>query len=384
MATSSTADAALELALSRAAAAIADAEALIVFTGAGMGVDSGLGTYRGANAGVWRAGHDLGWSYEQLCRSQHLFAEQAPQTSLDSKPDTEPEPEQPPGANVIDARLAWAFWRFSYEMYTAGSKPHAGYALLKQWGDRTKHGMFAVTSNVDGHWLRTLGEDSRRVYEIHGSVQHMQIMKPSPTLAQLGVDAVWPVDSERDYESMTVDAAVDPARIQPTAPLPVHPKVEYVIQEARQCRPNLSDTEAEALATAMRARPNVLMFGDPDFDRTRADVQDGCYFDWKEQLTTQAAKVCVIEIGAGQAVRTIKDLAESELAEFPSAKFIRINYSKDDGVIPEKVHDYFNPRRGNEDEMTVVGDRGISIIGLGALDALQRIDSRLQVVCGEA
>ena len=158
----------------------------------------------------------------------------------------------------------------------------------------------------------------------------------------------------------------------------VHPKVEHVIQEARRCRPNISDTEVEALATAMRARPNVLMFGDPNFDWTRADVQDGYYFDWKEQLATQEAKVCVIEIGAGQSVRTIKDMAESTLAEFPRAKFIRINYSKDDGVIPEKVDDYFNPRKGNEDEMTVVGDRGISIIGLGALDALQRIDKLMQ------
>ena len=41
----------LERSLDRAAQAIRSADALIVFTGAGMGVDSGLGTYRGANAG---------------------------------------------------------------------------------------------------------------------------------------------------------------------------------------------------------------------------------------------------------------------------------------------------------------------------------------------
>ena len=62
--------------------------------------------------------------------------------------------------------------------------------------------------------------------------------------------------------------------------------------------------------------------------------------------------------------------------------FVSTTAKNDDGVIPEKVDDYFNPRKGNEDEMTVVGDRGISIIALGALDALQRIDSRLPVACG--
>ena len=42
-----------------------------------------------------------------------------------------------------------------------------------------------------------------------------------------------------------------------------------------------------------------------------------------------------------------------DLAEFPSAKFIRINYSKDDGAIVEKVDDYFNTHKGSEDEMTI-------------------------------
>jgi hypothetical protein len=105
----------LEGQLDRAAAAIAEADALIVFTGAGMGVDSGLGTYRGANAGVWQAGHDLGLDYDQLCRSQLLHDHSR---------------EQPTAAAVaatrIDARLAWAFWRFQHELYTSGSTPHDG------------------------------------------------------------------------------------------------------------------------------------------------------------------------------------------------------------------------------------------------------------------
>jgi hypothetical protein len=57
-------------------------------------------------------------------------------------------------------------------------------------------------------------------------------------------------------------------------------------------------------------------------------------------VAASAVRVCVVEIGAGQSVRTIKDLAESELAAFPDAKFIRINYSEADGLIPERVDDY--------------------------------------------
>ena len=37
----------------RAARAIREAHAMVVCTGAGMGVDSGLGTFRCRNAGVW-------------------------------------------------------------------------------------------------------------------------------------------------------------------------------------------------------------------------------------------------------------------------------------------------------------------------------------------
>ena len=40
-------------AISAAAAVIRNADAILVTTGAGMGVDSGLGTFRGRNAGVW-------------------------------------------------------------------------------------------------------------------------------------------------------------------------------------------------------------------------------------------------------------------------------------------------------------------------------------------
>jgi hypothetical protein len=174
---------------------------------------------------------------------------------------------------------------------------------------------------------------------------------------------VWPVAPERDYRPMAVDVAADLARIVPTTPLPMHPEADRLIVEARRHHPNAAGTELDALRTALRPRPNVLMFGDPDFDWSRAHAQDDHFSDWKEELllllqqrqqqdheeeqegeegavAASAVRVCVVEIGAGQSVRTIKDLAESELAAFPDAKFIRINYSEADGLIPERVDDY--------------------------------------------
>jgi NAD-dependent SIR2 family protein deacetylase len=129
--------------LRAAAAAIRQADALLFATGAGMGVDSGLGTYRGTNAG------NFGVDYEEIC--QPRWFEESPEGS----------PE-----------LAWGFWSRCFHAYK-DSTPHAGYELLCRWGKRASNGCFSLTSNVDGHWLRSgIGEDS--VWEVHGSVHHLQ------------------------------------------------------------------------------------------------------------------------------------------------------------------------------------------------------------------
>ena len=54
--------------IQKAGMIIKDAEALLIVTGAGMGIDSGLPDYRGPN-GLWNTWHparDLNMTYEQL------------------------------------------------------------------------------------------------------------------------------------------------------------------------------------------------------------------------------------------------------------------------------------------------------------------------------
>src|SRR5687767_9842489 len=86
--------------LARAAAAVRDADALLVTAGAGMGVDSGLPDFRGTE-GFWRAYPAfarLGLRFEQLA-SPAWFAR--------------------------DPHLAWGFYGHRLNLYRA-TTPHAG------------------------------------------------------------------------------------------------------------------------------------------------------------------------------------------------------------------------------------------------------------------
>jgi hypothetical protein len=69
------------------AAAILGADAILLCSGAGMGVDSGFGTFRGRHAGVWPPLQALGVDYVDVCS---------------------------PALLASDPCLAWAFWSFSY------------------------------------------------------------------------------------------------------------------------------------------------------------------------------------------------------------------------------------------------------------------------------
>jgi len=71
-----------------------------------------------------------------------------------------------------DPELAWGFWARCYQAYTRAT-PHAGYSLIHSWARSKACGYFVVTSNVDGHWLRS-GVPEGRVWEVHGSAVHLQ------------------------------------------------------------------------------------------------------------------------------------------------------------------------------------------------------------------
>ena len=133
----------IEQTLDRAAAAIAEADAILIGAGAGMGVDSGLPDFRGPQ-GFWRAYPP----YERL--GLHFVAVANPRWFVE------------------DPELAWGFYGHRMGLYRR-TEPHEGFAILRRWAERMPRGGFVYTSNVDGHFQRA-GFDPDRIVEVHGTI----------------------------------------------------------------------------------------------------------------------------------------------------------------------------------------------------------------------
>ena len=160
----------MNLALAPAARAIAQADALLLAAGAGMGVDSGLPDFRG-HGGFWRAYPPLaklGLEFEQIAN---------------------------PGWFVLDPALAWGFYGHRLNLYRR-TPPHAGFDELLRWVRAKPGGGFVFTSNVDGHFQRS-GFLDGEVAECHGSLQHLQCVRNCRA-------ALWPMPAELAFR---VDAA---------------------------------------------------------------------------------------------------------------------------------------------------------------------------------
>ncbi len=166
----------------RAAELIAQADALIVGAGAGMGVDSGLPDFRGRN-GFWRA-------YPALGKRKIRFENIACPESFE--------------------RRAWTIWGFyghRLRLYR-NTVPHAGYTILQEIGATKKHGVFVCTSNVDGQFQKA-GFDPNRIHEIHGSLHKLQCLTPCTS-------ETWSADS--------FAPEIDPQRGMLTSALPTCPR----------------------------------------------------------------------------------------------------------------------------------------------------------------
>ena len=120
--------------------ALAQADALLVGAGAGMGVDAGLPDYRGT-LGVWTSRPD----WEELA-SGRWFTERP--------------------------RHAWGAFGAQFALF-ARALPHAGYAALRSIAARMRRGVFVYSSNVDGHFERA-GFHPEAILECHGSMHYLQ------------------------------------------------------------------------------------------------------------------------------------------------------------------------------------------------------------------
>ncbi|TNE50833.1 MAG: NAD-dependent protein deacetylase [Deltaproteobacteria bacterium] len=143
--------------LEQAVETIANADALLVGAGAGMGVDSGLPDFRG-DKGFWKA-------YPPFKRLGLSFIDLANPRWFDDDPD-----------------LAWGFYGHRLHLYR-DTQPHEGFALLHKWSQRMEHGLFVFTSNVDGQF-QLAGFPDERVLECHGSLHHFQCSLPCD-------DSIW-------------------------------------------------------------------------------------------------------------------------------------------------------------------------------------------------
>jgi NAD-dependent SIR2 family protein deacetylase len=134
-----------------AADALSGARALVMTSGAGMGVDSGLPDFRGEK-GFWNAYpmyERLGISFIGAANPIHFQR---------------------------DPEFGWGFYGHRANLYRS-TEPHEGFRILKRWVERSGMKHFIVTSNVDGHFQKA-GFNEENVLEVHGSIHYLQCLDP--------------------------------------------------------------------------------------------------------------------------------------------------------------------------------------------------------------
>jgi NAD-dependent SIR2 family protein deacetylase len=175
-----------------------------------------------------------------------------------------------------DPELAWGFYGHRLALYRA-TVPHDGFAVLRRWAADRPARVF--TSNVDGQFQRA-GFDGSAVIECHGSIHHLQCLAGC-------TDDIWAADD--------VEVAIDPDTMRARPPLPGCPRCGGL------------------------ARPNILMFGDRDWQPARTDAQARAHAAW---LRAHPRPV-VVELGAGTAVPTVR--RHAEVASAATGALVRVN-----------------------------------------------------------
>lgn len=182
--------------------------------------------------------------------------------------------------------LAWGFYGSRLDLYRR-TPPHDGFRILLRWA-ATKQSVFVYTSNVDGQFQRA-GFPPERILEIHGSVQHTQCVAPCHS-------------EVRDASGLEIP--VDPDTLRATSRLP----------RCSRCRGT--------------ARPNVLLFGDDAFVRTRRNAQHHRFVRWLAEALD--GRLAIVELGAGLDVPTVRCRGEI-LACRANVRLMRINLHDPEG-----------------------------------------------------
>ena len=291
----------------RAAAAIAQADVLLLLTGAGWSKDSGLAVYR--DVADVKAYRDHGLTYADICEPRWL----------------EENPE-----------LFYGFWGRCFNDYRE-TKEHEGYSIVKRWRDtlfacndaserlaaRHKGGaraFFSFTSNVDAHHLRVFDGETE-VRECHGNCETFQCSN------SLGCNAY------DDASAMSTTPPSDTPR-RWLAPSGFRFAVDAKTQLAPSGVPRQpADSPQEAAAAGFASnqpvcprcgsglRPSILMFKDtkwldnPDQEERWNAWQHAVEEEQQARATAELPplRLAILEAGAGGTVRTVRNLAECML-----------------------------------------------------------------------
>jgi NAD-dependent SIR2 family protein deacetylase len=165
--------------------------------------------------------------------------------------------------------LAWGFYGHRLNLYR-NTVPHEGFAILKAIAESKPDGYFVYTSNVDGQFQKA-GFDEHRIVECHGSIHHLQHLEPN------------------EWE--------DPISANPY-------QVEVNLETLRASHESMPRASNNDLL-----RPNILMFNDNYWLESRTHAQQVRYHNWLKSIN--AKKVVVIEIGAGDAIPTVRYQAQT-------------------------------------------------------------------------
>ena len=152
---------------------IKEADAILITTGAGMGVDSGLPDFRG-DKGFWKA-------YPPIKKLGLSFSDMANPQWFDNKPE-----------------LAWAFYGHRLNLYR-DTIPHDGFKMLLDLVKEKKDNYFIFTSNVDGQFQKA-GFSEDKIYEVHGSIHHLQCSNRCS-------DTIWENDEIIEVEMQKFEAS---------------------------------------------------------------------------------------------------------------------------------------------------------------------------------
>jgi len=139
-------------------------DALVVATGAGMLVDSGLAQYTGSTV------HNTAETWSAL-KFQNLDFDYI----------------RSPAAFNEDPELAWGFWLYCRSI-SREHAPHDGYQSIVKISQGIPLGSFVLDATHEGHWVAA-GWPEDSLMEVRGSVRHLQCAKPC-------CSKVWPMPAD--------------------------------------------------------------------------------------------------------------------------------------------------------------------------------------------